>query len=77
MPYQFAAPHSTSAARLRPPPSTPFGAFATPAPTGYQYDYTYNGGTAVALVVVPEPGALILLGTSLPTLLWWVWRRRR
>jgi autotransporter-associated beta strand protein len=53
------------------------GAFATPAPTGYQYDYTYNGGTAVALVVVPEPGALILLGTSLPTLLWWVWRRRR
>jgi fibronectin-binding autotransporter adhesin len=52
------------------------GTFATAAPAGYAYDYGYNGGTAVALVPVPEPGAVVLLGAGLPTILWWAWRRR-
>ncbi len=51
------------------------GTFATAAPTGYQYDYGHHGGTAVALVAVPEPSAVFLLGASLPPLLWLIRRR--
>lgn len=51
------------------------GTFATAAPTGYQYDYGHHGGTAVALVAVPEPGAVLLLGACLPPLLWLIRRR--
>lgn len=49
------------------------GSFSGIAPTGYAIDSAYAGGTAMALVPVPEPGAaaLVMLGAGL------AFRRRR
>lgn len=42
-------------------------AFATvnSLPGGYTLDYAYNGGTQIALVLVPEPGTALLAGMGL------------
>jgi autotransporter-associated beta strand protein len=49
------------------------GTFSGVAPSGYAIDSAYAGGTAMALVPVPEPGAaaLVLLGAGM------AFRRRR
>jgi hypothetical protein len=50
---------------------------ATHVPTGYNVDYGYNHGTAVALVAVPEPATLALLAMGLFGLVAYAWRKRK
>lgn len=45
------------------------------APSGYTIDYAYNGGTQIALIVVPEPTAMALLVGGLCTVV--IFRRTR
>jgi fibronectin-binding autotransporter adhesin len=60
-----------------------YGSLTSPAadvaslPSGYTLDYGYNGGTAVALVQVPEPTTLALLAMGLFGLVAYAWRKRK
>lgn len=46
-------------------------------PTGYDLDYGYNGGTQIALVVVPEPSTFVMLVSGLGLLVGMQRARRR
>jgi autotransporter-associated beta strand protein len=46
-------------------------------PTGYNVDYAYNGGTAAALVLIPEPTSLALLAMGLLGLIAYACRKRK
>jgi fibronectin-binding autotransporter adhesin len=47
------------------------------APTGYNIDYAYNGGTQIALIAVPEPTAAVLLLGGLSVVLGFRRTRRK